>query len=74
MKRRKAYQTLNAFMEAEGIMQQDLAKRARITQGHLSLILNGERTPSLPLALRLAKIANVPVESLVGKLHTEHVA
>lgn len=69
MKRKTAYATLNAFLEAEGIAQQDLAKRAQITQGHLSLILSGERTPSLPLALKLSRIANVPVESLVGKLH-----
>jgi transcriptional regulator with XRE-family HTH domain len=71
MRHRKAYPTLREYLDAEGIEQQILAKRAKITQGHLSLILRGERTPSLPLALRLAKIANVPVESLVGKLHTD---
>lgn len=70
MKHRKAYATLTDYLEAEGLAQQDLAKRAKITQGHLSLILRGERTPSLPLALKLSRIANVPVESLVGKLHT----
>lgn len=74
MKRRIAYATLSDYLEAEGLQQQELAKRAQITEGHLSLILRGERTPSLPLALKLSKIANVPVESLVGKLHTEHEA
>jgi transcriptional regulator with XRE-family HTH domain len=70
MKRRKAYPTLHDFLEQEGITQQDLAKKAEIGQPHLSLILKGERTPSLPLALKLSRIANIPVESLVGKLHS----
>ena len=71
MKRRRAYPTLATYMETEGINQRDFAKRAGITQGHLSLVISGDRTPSLPLALKLARIANVPVESLIGKLHTE---
>jgi transcriptional regulator with XRE-family HTH domain len=74
MKRRKAYATLHAYLEGEGINQGALAKRAKITQGHMSLILSGRRTPSLPLALILSRIANVPIESLLGKLHTEDVA
>lgn len=74
MKRRKAFPTLQAFLEETGTPQYVVAKRANITQGHLSLILRGERTPSLPLALELAKIANIPVETLVGKLHTSDVS
>lgn len=74
MKRRKAYPTLHAYLEETGTPQFQLAKKAGITQGHLSLILSGERTPSLPLALELAKIANIPVETLVGKLHTSDVS
>lgn len=74
MKRRIAYPSLPAFVEATGIPQQDLAKKAGIVPSHLSMILKGERTPSLPLALKLAKIANIPVESLVGKLHEADVA
>lgn len=74
MKRRKAFPTLQAFLEETGTPQYVVAKRAKITQGHLSLILRGERTPSLPLALELAKIANIPVETLVGKLHTDAVS
>lgn len=74
MKRRKAYPTLQAFIQETGTPQFQLAKRAGIGQAHLSLILSGERTPSLPLALKIARIANIPVETLVGKLHTEGVA
>lgn len=74
MKRRKAFPTLQAFLDETGTPQFVLAKKARITQAHLSYILSGERTPSLPLALKLAKLANIPVETLVGKLHAEDVA
>lgn len=74
MKRRKAYPTLTAYLEAEGIRQGILAKRAGIQQSHLSMIISGDRTPSLPLALKLSRLCNVPVETLVGKLHTEDVA
>lgn len=74
MRRRRAYPTLQAFFDETGTPQFVVAKRLKITQGHLSLILSGERTPSLPLALRLAQLANVPVETLVGKLHTVDVA
>lgn len=74
MKRRKAFPSLQAYFEETGLAQHTIAKRAGITQAHMSNILSGERTPSLPLALKLAKIANVPVESLLGKLHTQDVA
>lgn len=75
MKRRKAYATLQDFFNGNpDLAQHTFAKRLNITQGHLSLILSGERTPSLPLALKIAAKANIPVESLVGKLHAADVA
>lgn len=74
MKRRKAYASLNDYFTATGERQNVFAKKARITQAHLSCILSGLRTPSLPVALRIANLANVPVESLLGKVHAEHVA
>lgn len=74
MKRKTAYATLKDYVEREGVNQSDLAKKLKITQGHMSLIISGQRTPSLPLALKLSRIANVPVESLIGKLHEHDVA
>lgn len=71
MRRRKAFPTLKAFLDETGMPQQVLAKRAGIAQSHISMIVSGERTPRLPLALKLARIANVPVESLIGKLHED---
>lgn len=74
MKRKTAYATLADYIERESVNQSVLAKKLKITQGHLSLIISGQRTPSLPLALKLSRIANVPVESLIGKLHSQDVA
>lgn len=74
MKRKTAYPTLRDYIEREDVNQGDLAKKVKITQGHMSLIISGQRTPSLPLALKLSRIANVPVESLIGKLHTDGAA
>jgi DNA-binding XRE family transcriptional regulator len=70
MKRKTAYPTLKDYIERESVNQGVLAKRVKITQSHMSLIISGQRTPSLPLAVELSRIANVPIESLVGKLHT----
>lgn len=71
MKRRIAYPTLQAYLEANGLNQADVAKKAGITQQYLSMILSGERTPSLPVALKLARIGNIPVESLMGDVHMD---
>ena len=71
MKRKRAYISLAAYLEGERLTQVDLAKKVGITQSHLSLIVRGDRTPSLPLALELSRVTNVPVETLVGKLHTQ---
>lgn len=74
MKRKTAYMTLKDYIDREGINQSEFAKKLKITQGHLSLVISGQRTPSLPLALKLSRIANVPMESLLGKLHSHDVA
>lgn len=69
MKRRKAYPSLQAYLEETDTPQYELAKRLKIGQAHLSLILSRRRTPSLPLALKIAKVANIPVETLLGDVH-----
>lgn len=70
MKRRTAYANLQDFFEAHPeLTQGHFAKRVKIAQTHLSMILKGRRTPSLPVAIRIARSANVPVESLLPKEH-----
>ena len=72
MKRRRAYPTLKAFLDETGTLQSVVAKKAEITQGYVSLIADGKRTPGLRLAFRLSKIANVPVESLLAEVAELH--
>ena len=62
---RKAYPTLRAYLEAEGVAQREFAKTVKVSEPMLSQILSGGRCPSLALAVRIAQEANIPVESLL---------
>lgn len=56
--------TLADFLEASGLTQAEFAEQVGVTQAQISRIANGERTPSLALAIRIAEAASVPVASL----------
>jgi transcriptional regulator with XRE-family HTH domain len=62
---KRAYPSLAAYLDATGITQADFAARDGIGQAGLSRIANGTRRPSLPLAIRIAAEAHVPIESLL---------
>ena len=52
--------------ERKGWTQEDLAKRAKITRSHLSLLEAGHRrNPSLEVLKRLARALGVPVGELL---------
>jgi len=61
---RRAYATLRDWVEATG-SQAQAAKVLGLSEPYLSLLLNRKRQPSLDQALRIAGIANIPVESLL---------
>ena len=44
-----------------GLIQQELAQRAGINPGYLSLIENGQRLPSLETLVKLAEVLRVPL-------------
>jgi DNA-binding XRE family transcriptional regulator len=48
-----------------------IAKRVGIAPGTLSLIISGESSPSLKVALKLAKLLEISVEHLWGHLIEE---
>lgn len=58
------FRTLAEYLDATGTTQADFAARVGVQQSLISRILNGSRTPSLPLAIRISEAAAVPVESL----------
>jgi putative transcriptional regulator len=49
---------------ADGMTQQELADRAGVTRQTILSIEKGKYSPTIGLALRLARIFGVPVESL----------
>jgi len=56
---------LAEWMERHGRSQASLASSCECSSSHLSLILNGKRGASLPLALKLSRATDgdVPVEA-----------
>lgn len=62
---RRAYPSVQAWMEATGTNQTRLAKQIGISEPHLSNILSKSRRCSLQVALKISKLTNVPIESLV---------
>jgi transcriptional regulator with XRE-family HTH domain len=62
--RKRAPQSLQAWMERHGVSQQRLAKLAGMPQSTISQILSGSRRCSLEKALDLHDLTGVPVEKL----------
>ncbi len=63
---RRLRTVLKTLREARGIKQEDLAKRAGVTQGYIAQLESGLKTnPSLDLLKRLAKALKVPVTALL---------
>lgn len=60
----KRYQNLTAYFVASGETQARFAARVGCHQNMVSRVLGGKAVPSFSLALRIAKAANIPVESL----------
>lgn len=60
----KRYSTLAEYLERTKQRQEDVAKRLKISQGHLSKIATGKIRPGFDLAMRIVKETGVPVESL----------
>lgn len=58
----RAFASVEAWMEATGTNQKQLAKLLHMSQPHLCNILKGHRKPSLDLAFAIARLTNVPVE------------
>jgi transcriptional regulator with XRE-family HTH domain len=57
---------IKKLREAQGLTQDELARRAGVTKPYVSMIEGGERTsPSLPVLKRLAKALGVPVTALL---------
>lgn len=62
---KRIYPTVQAWLAGTGTSQLDLAKALNISQSHLCNILRGNRKPSVDLAVAIARMTNVAVETIV---------
>jgi len=46
---------LKEYLEKTGLTQADFGKRVRCSQGYVSLLASGKRSPSFSVALRIQK-------------------
>jgi transcriptional regulator with XRE-family HTH domain len=60
------YSNLSEYLTKTDTRVEDFAARVGISIGYVSMIANGQRTPSLPVAMRVAKAADIPLQSLLG--------
>ena len=57
---------LKRHRSERGLTQEELADRVRVTRQTIISIERGRYSPSIELALRLARLFGVPVEALFG--------
>jgi len=65
--RPRAYRNLAAFLSETGTSQETFAERLGVSPSYVSMIAGGSRRPSLAVALRIARLAAVPIETLVAE-------
>ena len=66
MTARRLATVIRELREREGLTQEELAKRAKITRSHLALLEAGHRkNPSLDILRRVARALGVPVGELL---------
>lgn len=57
---------LKEIIRKRGLKQGFVAEKIGISQGTLSLIVQGKSIPTLPVAIKIAKFLNMSVEELWG--------
>lgn len=58
------YNRLKEFRAAAGINQSDMGKLVGVSRQTISMIERGDYSPSVTLALKIARYFHVPVESI----------
>ena len=66
MSPRRLSTVIRKLREAQGMTQEQLARRAKVTQGYVSHLEKGlKKNPSLPTLKKLAKALDVNVAALL---------
>ena len=63
-KYRRPYPSVQAWQAATGTNNRQLAKLIGCHESHICNILKNSRRCSLPIALKLSRITNVPIETI----------
>lgn len=63
---KRTYPNLAAFLEDTDTTLQTFADLIGTWPSYVSMVKDGKRTPSLPMAIRIAEIARIPIASLVA--------
>lgn len=63
---RRRYATLSAFFEATRARQAEIAEKVGVTPSAMSLYVRGKRIPQPQIALKLAQVCSVSLESLLS--------
>lgn len=63
----RTYPDLRTYLKGTRTRQVDLAAQLGITQAYMSKIKDGISEPPLPLALKIADLTGIPLESLIRK-------
>ena len=64
---KKKPMTLAEYFGRTEHTQEELARELGISQGYLSMLLNGTRVPSLEMAQRISEKTGVPIESFLPR-------
>lgn len=63
---------LNLYRTERGLSRKDLAERVDVNPQTIGFLERGDYNPSVELALRLARLFEVPVEALFSSIHSPH--
>lgn len=68
MTARRIYPDLASYLKDTGTTQTAFAEKVGASQSTISRILSKELVPDVGLALRISKIARIPLESLIAEV------
>jgi len=67
MRTKRVYADLDTYLKREGISGSEFARMLGVSRSLVSHVRAGRRQVSLPVAVRIANAARIPVESLLKR-------
>lgn len=61
----RPYRSLREYLKRTHTPQAAFAERVGVDRSYISMLVGGRRRPSLAIALRIAALADIPIESLL---------